>query len=39
MKRKHRLSRKVSRRQFARAATAVRRKNRRVRPMRGGFRI
>lgn len=37
MKRR-RISRKASRRQFARTATAVRKKNR-ARPMRGGFRI
>lgn len=38
MKRKH-ISRGRSRRRFSRTATAVRRKNMRVRPMRGGFRI
>jgi len=37
MKRR-RISRKASRKQFARTATAVRKKNR-ARPMRGGFRI
>lgn len=37
--RRRKISRKVSRRQFARTATAVRKKNRRARPMRGGFRI
>ena len=36
--RRHRISRRRSRRQFSRTATAVRRKNR-ARPMRGGFRI
>lgn len=38
MRRKH-ISRRRSRRRFARTATAVRKKNMRVRPMRGGFRI
>lgn len=38
MKRRRKISRKASRRQFSRTATAVKRKNR-VRPMRGGFRI
>ena len=37
MKRR-KISRKASRRQFGRTATAVRKKNR-ARPMRGGFRI
>lgn len=39
MKKRRHISRKASRRQFARTATAVRKKNRRVAPMRGGFRI
>jgi len=38
MKKRRHISRKASRRQFARSATAVRKKNR-ARPMRGGFRI
>lgn len=37
--RRKRISRGRSRRRFARTATAVRKKNLRVRPMRGGFRI
>ena len=37
--RRRKISRCKSRRQFARTATAVRKKNSRVRPMRGGFRI
>lgn len=38
MKRRRKISRRASRRQFSRTATAVRRKNRAM-PMRGGFRI
>lgn len=38
MKRR-KISRGRSRRRFARTATSVRKKNMRVRPMRGGFRI
>lgn len=39
MRHRRKISRKASRRQFARTATAVRKKNNRARPMRGGFRI
>ena len=38
MKRR-KISRRASARRFGRTATAVRKKNRRARPMRGGFRI
>lgn len=38
MKKRRKISRRASRRQFAHTATAVRRKNRAI-PMRGGFRI
>lgn len=36
---RHGISRKRSRRRFMHTATAVRKKNLRARPMRGGFRI
>lgn len=38
MKKRRKISRKASRKQFAHTATSVKRKNR-VHPMRGGFRI
>lgn len=36
---RHKISRRASKKRFMRTATAVRKKNLRARPMRGGFRI